>query len=203
MNPITIGRELASAWALVASYPLECLTFLQIPRSLRRSRDAVILIHGNGGDRTNMLALSILVRMTGFDNVGFFSYSMRQSVEHSASQLTDMAAQADGGAGVHFVGHSLGGTIARRAAARSEKGRLRSLVTLGSPFSPAQHSPHEVAIFGGDDLIVPPPPGPTFPDGMYKRLIVLRHTGHLGVLYHAEAIQITLIELTANRLAIQ
>ena len=92
-----------------------------------------------------------------------------------------MAAQADGGAGVHFVGHSLGGTIARRAAARSENGRLRSLVTLGSPFSPAQHSPHEVAIFGSDDLIVPPPPGTTFPDGMYKRLIVLRHTGHLGV----------------------
>ena len=81
MNPITIGRELASAWALVASYPLECLTFLQIPRSLRRSRDAVILIHGHGGDRTNMLALSLLVRMTGFDNVGFFSYPMRQSVD--------------------------------------------------------------------------------------------------------------------------
>ena len=124
MNPITIGRELASACALVASYPLECLTFLQIPRSLRRSRDAVILIHGNGGDRTNMLALSLLVRMTGFDNIGFFSYSMRQSVEASALQLTEMAAQADGGAGVHFVGHSLGGTIARRAAARSENGRL-------------------------------------------------------------------------------
>jgi hypothetical protein len=38
---------------------------------------------------------------------------------------------------------------------------------------------------------------------MYKRLIVLRHTGHLGVLYHAEAIRITLTELTTNRLALE
>src|SRR6202158_5680257 len=103
MNPITIGRELASAWALMASYPLDCLTILQaqVPRRFRRSRDAVILIHGNGGDRTNLLAMSVLVRMTGFDNIGFFAYSMRQLVDISASQLTEMAAQADGGAGVH------------------------------------------------------------------------------------------------------
>jgi hypothetical protein len=202
MNPITIGREVATAWALAASYPLECLTIFQPPRRFRQSRDAVILIHGNGGDRTNMLGLSILLRLAGFDNIGFFSYSMRHLVEDSALKLTEMAAQADGGAGVHFVGHSLGGTIARRAAAQSEDGRTRSLVTLAAPYSKAQQSPHEVAIFGIDDPIVPPPKGKSFPDGMYKRLIALSHTGHLGVLYHAEAIRIMLTELTANRLAL-
>ena len=169
----------------------------------RRSRDAVILIHGHGGDRTNMLAMSLMLRMVGFDNIGYFSYRMRQSAETSALQLAEMAAQADDGAGVHFIGHSLGGTIARRAAALSENGLTRSLVTLASPYSKGQHSPHEVAIFGSEDLIVARPPGKSFPDGMYKRLIVLRRTGHLGVLYHAETIRITLTELMTNRLALE
>src|SRR5580698_4244219 len=108
MNPITIGREVASAWTLAASYPLECFTFLQIPPQFRRSRDAVILVHGHGGDRTNMLLMSLLLRMAGFDNIGFFAYPMRQSANTSAMHLAEMAAQADDGAGVHFVGHSLG-----------------------------------------------------------------------------------------------
>src|SRR5579863_4627580 len=200
MNPITIGRELASAAALMASYPLECLTVLQVPRRFRRSRDAVILIHGNGGDRTNLLAMSLLLRLTGFENIGFFTYSARQSVDISASQLAEMAAQADGGAGVHLIGHSLGGTVARLASALSVGGRIRSLVTLGAPWSPTQRSPGEVAIFGIDDPIVRPPGGRFFPDGMFKRLIVLRNTGHLAVLHHEEAVRITLSELMENRI---
>ena len=203
MNPISIGRELASVWALMASYPFDCLTILQaqIPRRFRVSRDAVILVHGNGGDRTNLLAMSMLLRISGFDNIGFFSYSARQAVEDSASQLAEMAAQTDGGAGVHLIGHSLGGSIARMAAARAESGRTRSLVTLGSPWWASQYSPNEVAIFGSDDPIVAPPRGATFRDGMFKRLIVLRNTGHLAVLYHDEALRITLGELTTNRIA--
>ena len=203
MNPILIGRELASAWTLMASYPLDFLTISRIPRRFRQSRDAVILVHVHGGDRTNLLAMSALLQVAGFDRIGFFGYSARQPVEVSASQLAEMAAQADGGAGVHFIGHSLGGTIARLAASRSECGRIRSLVTLGSPWSPAQQSPDEVAIFGSDDPIVPPPPGRFFPDGVFKRIIVLRNTGHLGVLHHDEAIRVTLSELAANRLAVQ
>ncbi|HEX3408887.1 MAG TPA: alpha/beta fold hydrolase [Candidatus Binataceae bacterium] len=201
MNPISIGRELVSAWALAACYPFDCLTILQaqIPRRFRQSRDAVILIHGNGGDRTNLLTMSILLRLNGFDNIGFFSYSARQSVEISASQCAEMAAQADGGGGVHLIGHSLGGTIARLAAARSAPRRIRSLVTLGAPWWPSQHSADEVAIFGSDDPIVRPPPGPTFHHGMFKRLIVLRNTGHLAVLHHDEALRVTVGELIANR----
>jgi pimeloyl-ACP methyl ester carboxylesterase len=199
MNPLTIGRELVSAWALAASYPLECLAILQVSRRFRQSEDAVILIHGRGGDRTNLLVMSFLLRMAGFDNIGFFSYPTRQAVEVSASQLAEMAAQADCGAGVHFIGHSLGGTIARMVVEQSENGRTRSLVTLGAPYSTTQQSPREVAIFGIEDPIVRPPSGPAFPEGMYKRLIVLRNTGHLGVLYHEEAIRITLSELSGNR----
>jgi pimeloyl-ACP methyl ester carboxylesterase len=203
MNPISIGRELASAVALMASYPLDRLTILQVPRRFMRSRDAVILIHGHGGDPTNLLAMSLLLRLAGFDNIGFFTYPARQLVEISASRVAEMAVQADRGGGVHYIGHSLGGTIARMAVARSEKGRTRSLVTLGAPWWATQRSPDEVAIFGSDDPIVPPPRGQSFRDGMFKRLIVLRNTGHLAVLHHDKAIRITLGELTANRPASQ
>ncbi len=196
-----MGRELLATWALATYYPLDCLTVTQawLPLRFRQSPDAVILIHGNGGDRTNLLAMSVLLRMAGFDNIGFFAYSARQAAEVSASQLAEMAAQADPGAGVHFIGHSLGGTLARMAAARSAEHRVRSLVTLGAPWSATQRSPREVAIFGADDPIVPPPRGRSFPDGMFKRLIVLRNTGHLAVLYHEQTIGIALSELTANR----
>ena len=201
MNPISIGREVVSACALMASYPFDFLTILQarIARGLPTSRDPIILVHGNGGDRTNMLAMSLLLRISGFGNIGFFTYSARQSVEDSAGQLAEMAAQIDGGEGVHLIGHSLGGMIARMAAARTDHRRTRSLVTLGSPWSATQRSPHEVAIFGNHDPIVAPPGGRTFPDGMFKRLIVLRNTGHLALLYHEDAICIALRELTANR----
>jgi len=203
MHPIMIGREIAAVWALMASYPLEFLTALQPPLRLSNSQDEVILVHGNGGDRTNMLAMSVFARMVGFENIGFFSYPTRQSVEVSATQLAEMATETEGSAGVHFIGHSLGGTIARRAAALLEDGRTRSLVTLASPYSDAQESPLEVAIFGSDDPIVSPPSGESFPARMFKRLIVLRNTGHLGILFHDEAIRITLTELAANQRSVQ
>jgi len=103
MNPISIGREFVSAWALMASYPLDCLTILQarIPRRFRRSRDAVILIHGNGGDRTNLLAMSILLRLNGFDNIGFFTYSARQSVEVSSHSQRAAMRSSDSGSRPH------------------------------------------------------------------------------------------------------
>lgn len=39
MNPLTIGRELVSAWALAVSYPLEGLAILQVSRRYRQSED--------------------------------------------------------------------------------------------------------------------------------------------------------------------
>ncbi|HVC44240.1 MAG TPA: alpha/beta hydrolase [Candidatus Binataceae bacterium] len=201
MNPITSAREIAAAGMLLASYPLEVLTRLQFPRGWRRSRDTVILAHGLDGDRTNLLAFALALRLAGFDTLGFFEYPARQALEVSAAQMAEMGAQADGGAGVHLIGRSLGGPIARMAAARSANGGVRSLVTIGSPYAAECHSPSEVAIFGAEDPIVPPPRGDRFPHGMFKRMIVLRNTGHLGVLYHERTVCVTLAELAAHRAA--
>src|SRR6266851_9806655 len=118
MNPITVYRELAAAVTMLASYPLDYLIRLGLPVGMRLSRDAVILSHGLGGDRTKLAALAAWVRLAGFDNVHFFEYPTRQPIEESAAQLMEVIARNDAGSGLHLLGHSLGGTSSRIAASR-------------------------------------------------------------------------------------
>lgn len=197
MNPITTYRELAAAGTMLASYPLDYLIRLGLPVGIRLSCDAVILSHGLGGDRTNLVALAAWVRLAGFDNVHFFEYPTRQPIYESVAQLVELIARNDAGSGIHLIGHSLGGTISRIAATNMREGAVRSLVTLAAPYRHAQPGPMEIAIFGDQDPIVRPP-GRGY-RGVFKRIAVLRNTGHLGVLYHPEAIRIALAELWKNR----
>ncbi len=197
MNPFTMYRELAAAGTMLASYPLDYLIRLGLPVGIRLSRDAVILSHGLGGDRTNLAALAAWVRLAGFDNVHFFEYPTRQPIDESAAQLAEMIARNDAGSGIHLIGHSLGGTISRIAAANMREGAVRSLVTLAAPYQHSQPNRHEIAIFGDEDPIVRPPESEH--RGVFKRIAVLRNTGHLGVLYHPETIRIALAELWESR----
>ena len=208
MNPITMYRELAAAGTMLASYPLDYLIRLGLPVGIRLSRDAVILSHGLGGDRTNLAALAAWVRLAGFNNVHFFEYPTRQPIDESAAKLVEMIARNDAGSGIHLIGHSLGGTISRIAASRIAAANIsesvvRSLVTLAAPYQhsePNRHEiadRHEIAIFGDEDPIVRPPGNEH--RGVFKRIAVLRNTGHLGVLYHPETIRITLSELWESR----
>ncbi len=197
MNPFTVYRELAAAGTMLASYPLDYLIRLGLPVGIRLSRDAVILSHGLGGDRTNLAALAAWVRLAGFDNVHFFEYPTRQPIDESAAQLAEMIARNDAGSGIHLIGHSLGGTISRIAAANMREGAVRSLVTLAAPYQHSQPNRHEIAIFGDEDPIVRPPESEH--RGVFKRIAVLRNTGHLGVLYHPETIRIALAELWESR----
>ncbi|MGH7933042.1 MAG: esterase/lipase family protein [Candidatus Binataceae bacterium] len=201
MNPITIVRELGAAGALLVSYPLECLTLYNWPFPGANRREPVILAHGLGGNRTNLLGLAAFVRMAGFGDIGYFDYPVRQALEESAAQLAGMAARADRGAGVHLMGHSLGGTISRMASARMHAGAVRSLITLASPYSYTQCSPGEVAFFGDEDPIVRPPMRERLAQGAFKRVVILPNTAHLGVLYHQEVMQVTFGELRASRAA--
>jgi pimeloyl-ACP methyl ester carboxylesterase len=197
MNPFTIYRELAAAGTMVASYPLDYLIRLGLPVGIRLSRDAVILSHGLGGDRSNLVALAAWVRLGGFDNVHFFEYPTRQPIDDSVAQLVEMIARNGAGLGVHLIGHSLGGTISRIATARVREGVVRSLVTLAAPYQHSQPNRHEIAIFGYEDPIVHPPKEEH--RRVFKRIAVLRNTGHLGVLYHPATMRIALAELWENR----
>ncbi len=100
---------------------------------------------------------------------------------------------------MHLIGHSLGGTIARRYAADAPTGAVRSLITLGSPYSYGQRSPNEVGIFGDDDPIVPAPIEEMLHRDAFGRIIVLHDVGHLALIFHPEVLRIIGTELRANR----
>src|SRR5258708_5152622 len=199
MSSRTIVTEIAAAGALIGSYPLDWI--------LRRGEqyygtpdsEPVILAHGFGGNRSNLLALAAYLRLARFDNVTYFQYPRWQSIEDSAAELGHLVEEKRGATGVHLIGHSLGGTIARRYAADAPAGAIRSLITLGSPYSYGQRSPQEIGIFGDDDPIVPAPIEAMLHPGAFARIVVLHDVGHLALIFHPEVLRIIGTELRANR----
>ncbi len=163
------------------------------------SSEPVILLHGFGGSRSNLLALAAYLRLAGFDNVSYFEYPRWQSLADSAAQLGRVADEKSGGNGVHLIGHSFGGTVARRYTTSAPKSAVRSLITLGSPYSYGQWSPTEVGIFGDDDPIVPAPIESMVNSAAFRQIVTLHDVGHLALIFHPEALRIIGTELRANR----
>jgi pimeloyl-ACP methyl ester carboxylesterase len=197
----TVVTEIAAAGALIGSYPLDWLVRRGEAYFCAPSSEPVILIHGFGGNRSNLLALAAYLRLAGFDNVSYFEYPRWQTLGDSAAQLGRLAEEKSGGRGVHLIGHSLGGTVARRYAASASKRAVRSLVTLGSPYSYGQWSPRELGIFGDDDPIVPAPIEAMMTRVAFGRIVTLHDVGHLALVFHPEALRIIGTELRANRAA--
>ena len=199
MNSRTVVTEIAAAGALIGSYPLDWLVKRGEPYFCEPSSEPVILLHGFGGSRSNLLALAAYIRLAGFDNVSYFEYPRWQTLADSAAQLGRVAEEKSDGEGVHLIGHSLGGTVARRYATDARKGVVRSLITLGSPYSYGQWSPTEVGIFGDDDPIVPAPIEELTNSAAFGRIVTLHNVGHLALVFHPEALRIIGTELRANR----
>jgi pimeloyl-ACP methyl ester carboxylesterase len=199
MKSRTIAGEIAALGGLIASYPLDWISQRAEQLMPAAASEPVILIHGLGGSRANLLGLAAYLRLAGFDNIAYFEYPRHQTIVESAAQLGQFVREHFGDSGVHLVGHSLGGTIARFHAAVAP-GRVRSLVTLGSPYSYAQWSPRELAIFGDDDPIIPAPIVAMTAPSSFGRVQILDNTGHLALIYHPEALRLIATELRANRL---
>jgi hypothetical protein len=199
MNSRTIVTEIAAAGALLGSYPLDWLIRQTEQYQWAPSSEPVILAHGFGGNRSNLLALAAYLRLARFDNVTYFQYPRWQSIDDSAAQLGRLVEEKGGDTGVHLIGHSLGGTIARRYAADAPAGAVRTLITLGSPYSYGQRSPHEIGIFGDDDPIVPAPVEGLTNSAAFGRIVTLHDVGHLALIFHPEALRIIGTELRANR----
>lgn len=199
MNSRTIVTEIAAAGALIGSYPLDWLVQKTEQYQWAPSSEPVILVHGFGGSRSNLLALAAYLRLARFDNVTYFQYPRWQSIDDSAAELGHLVEEKCGETGVHLIGHSLGGTIARRCAAGAPAGAVRSLITLGAPYSYGQRSPHEIGFFGDDDPIVPAPVEEMLHPQAFARIIVLRDVGHLALIFHPEVLRIIGTELRANR----
>ena len=200
MNSRTVVTEIAAAGALIGSYPLDWLVKRGEPYFCEPSSEPVILLHGFGGSRSNLLALGAYIRLAGFDNVSYFEYPRWQTLTDSAAQLGRVADEKSGGdGGVHLIGHSLGGTVARRYATSAPRRAVRSLITLGSPYSYGQWSPRELGIFGDDDPIVPAPIEGLTNSAAFGRIVTLHDVGHLALIFHPEALRIIATELRANR----
>ena len=198
MNSRTVITEIAAAGALIGSYPLDWLLRRGEPYFCTPSSEPVILIHGFGGGRSNLLALAAYIRLAGFDNVSYFEYPRWQTLGDSAAQLGRVAEEKSGGTGVHLIGHSLGGAVGRRYAAAAPKAAVRSLITLGAPYSYGQWSPREVGIFGDDDPIVPAPIQALMTRVAFGRIATLHDVGHLALIFHPEALRVIGVELRAN-----
>jgi len=199
VNARTILTEIAAAGALIGSYPLDWLVKQGEPYFRAPTSEPVILLHGFGGSRANLLALAAYLRLVGFDNVSYFEYPRWQSVGDSAARLGRIVEEKSGVKGAHLIGHSLGGAVARRYAVRAPKGAVRSLVTLGSPYSYGQWSPTETGIFGDDDPIVPAPIEALMNRAAFGRIVTLHEVGHLALIFHPEALRIIGAELRAKR----
>jgi pimeloyl-ACP methyl ester carboxylesterase len=199
MNSKAIAAEVAAVGGLLASYPLDWIARRAEPIVGTRTSEAVILIHGLGGSRANLLVLATYLRLAGFDNISYFEYPRSQAIPASAEQLGRIVDECGGQDGVHLIGHSLGGTIARWYALGAPRNRVRSLISLGSPYLYMQWSPREVAIFGDQDPIVPAPFKALATPIAFGRIEILPHTGHLALLYHPEVLRIAGTELRANR----
>ncbi|MGB3550160.1 MAG: alpha/beta fold hydrolase [Candidatus Binatus sp.] len=199
MNSRTVIAEIAAAGALIGSYPLDWLVKQGEPYFSAPVSEPVILIHGYGGSRSNLLALAAYLRLAGFDNVSYLEYPRWQSIGDSAAQLGRIVEEKSAAKGAHLIGHSLGGTVARRYAAGAPKAAVRSLVTLGSPYSYGQRSPREIGIFGDDDPVVPAPVEALITRAAFARIVRLPEVGHLALIFHPEALRIIGAELRANR----
>jgi pimeloyl-ACP methyl ester carboxylesterase len=198
MSPQAACGEMAAAGLLLASYPLDMFTRESEWLFALCGGEPVVFTHGLGGSRANFLAFSAYMRMAGFPNIAFFEYPRMRTVGEAAEQLGARVREVAPAGGVHLVGHSLGGTISRRYAAAAGA-TVRSLVTIASPYSYSYTSPNEIAIFGEEDLIVPPPEPERVHPGMFKRMVLLRHTGHLAALYHPQTLRLAATELRAHR----
>jgi len=199
MNSRTIATEIAAAGALIGSYPLDWLARRTEPFHCAPGSEPVILAHGFGGSRANLLGLASYLRLAGFDNISYFEYPRWQSIDDSAAELAQLVAEKGGATGAHLIGHSLGGTISRRYATRAPAGAVRSLITLGSPYSYGQRSLAEIGIFGDDDPIVPAPIEEMLQPGAFGRIVIMHDVGHLALVFHPEVLRIIGTELRANR----
>lgn len=123
--------------ALLAA-TLACLPVSPVAASTRDDatpRDTVVVLHGLGRSPSSVWLLAERIEAAGFrvERVGYRSLrdDPRGVLANVRSQIDRCCAQRDGQ--VHFVGHSLGGLLARAYLADRPLKNLGRVVLIGSP----------------------------------------------------------------------
>jgi pimeloyl-ACP methyl ester carboxylesterase len=201
-----VGTEVSALSAAALSVPLR-LVF----RHERFEPDVphptpVVLVHGFLGDPTNFLLVRSYLAARGMQNFASFSYGPRLDYQRLARRLgraIDALCLATESPRVDVVGHSLGGLVARYLIEMEGPGRIRRLVTMGSPYFANALWAHELSIFGESDPFVAPPHAVYGPHAAHVRnggrVVVVPECGHWGLLYHPTVLHETTDFLLGTR----
>jgi len=183
------GSEAVALVRTVAAMPLRPV----LPRSSfdtsGRHQTPVVFVHGFLGDPTNFVRLQGHLHEHGIRNWTTFAYRPRLDYPRLAPRLLDdieALRRETGAAQVDVVAHSLGGLIARYLIETGHGDKVRRLVTLGSPWFTHPNPAQELAIFGGDDALVP---ARAADPARRDRMLVVPDCGHLGLLFDPRVLQ--------------
>ena len=107
----------------------------ELPQSHAEFRGHVILIHGYGRSASAMRVMAHQFRAHGYIPHTINYSSLTSSIEEAEAEVTHEIDQLLKGRSteIHFVGHSLGGLLARAYLAKHKPHLLGRVVTLGSP----------------------------------------------------------------------
>jgi pimeloyl-ACP methyl ester carboxylesterase len=115
------------------------------------TREAVILVHGHGAHPVLLVPLRRALERQGFRAVNWRYGSTSGSIEVHAARLAAEAKELDDDKsveGLHFVGHSMGAIVVRRALAMTRPRKLGRVVLLAPPNRGARLADMALRLFG-------------------------------------------------------
>jgi pimeloyl-ACP methyl ester carboxylesterase len=115
------------------------------------TREAVILVHGHGAHPVLLEPLRRALQRQGYRAVNWRYRSLHGSIEAHAAELAAKAKELDQDTGVerlHFVGHSMGAIVVRRALALGRPRKLGRVVLLAPPNRGARLADLALRLFG-------------------------------------------------------
>jgi triacylglycerol lipase len=187
-----------------------------VPREIAEGDVVVVLLHGLFATAGVLRPMRAALERHRHVRVASFTYAPGPGAETVAARLETLVGELPDDAEIHLVGHSMGGIVARYFAVTRQDRRVRSTITLATPFGgvrgaqvlglpfardiaedsavlrtlrlarPQRAIPH-LSIIAGDDALTRTPVAHALPGG---EVVVLEGRGHNGVLFDREAVRL-------------